>query len=118
MQQVLVVLDTNILLAHLRGSRPSNDLKLLFAESRSRRLRLVVPQVVLDEVINKRHEKAVEAERRLQQARSDLADLGGSIDVPDVNVDEIVTLFRERLAALLSSANVAVRNHPRVGHET
>jgi len=42
------------LIANLRGARPSNDLKLVLADSRTGRFRLAVPDLVVEETVNKR----------------------------------------------------------------
>jgi predicted nucleic acid-binding protein len=84
---VRVILDTNILIANLRGARPSNDLKLVLADSRTGRFRLAVPDLVVEETVNKRREAAQDAERRLNKARSDLASVGAELDLPEFDVN-------------------------------
>jgi hypothetical protein len=76
------VLDTNILIANLRGLRPSNDLKLVLADSRAGGFKVVVPDLVIEEIVNRRREDAQDAERNLRKAQSDLAAVGATLEVP------------------------------------
>jgi hypothetical protein len=113
---VEVVLDTNVLLANLRGARPSNDLTLVLADARARRFTLVVPHLVLEETVNKRREMAQDAERKLRKAQSDLASVGVSMDLPPIDLDRVVTDFRQQLLDVLAASKVEVRGLPSVGH--
>lgn len=112
------ILDTNILLANLRGTRPSNNLKLLLAEARSERYTLVVPQLVIEETVNKRREAAQKAERSMRKAQSDLAAIGANLDLPDVDVNAIVDGFRATLITLLTDAKAELPDLPEVGHDS
>jgi predicted nucleic acid-binding protein len=113
-----VVLDTNILLANLRGARPSNDLKLVLADARAGRFSLIVPELVLEETVNKRREAALDAERKLRQAHSDLAAVGATLELPNVDLTAVVEQFRKQLVELLSSSKTDVPKLPDVRHET
>lgn len=111
------VLDTNILIANLRGLRPSNDLKLVLADCRSGRFTVVVPELVIEEIVNRRREDAQEAERNLRKAQSDLAAVGATLEVPTVDVLGAVAEFRQRLVKMLTNGKVEVRGLPSVGHD-
>lgn len=112
-----MVLDTNVLLGNLRGARPSNDLKLVLADSRAGRFTVVVPELVLQEMVNKRRETAEEAVRKLRKAQSDLASVGTGIDLPAVDLDGVVAEFRKQLVDAFTSSKVEVRSLPNVGHD-
>ena len=112
-----VILDTNILLANLRGVRPSNDLKLVLADARDGRFALIVPELVVDETVNKRRETAQGAERKLQQAQSDLAAVGATLELPNLDLTASVEEFREQLLKLLSTSKADVLTLPDVRHE-
>ena len=112
-----VILDTSVLLANLRGTRASNDLKLVLADARAKRFTLVVPGLVLEETINKRRDAAEEGERHLRKAQSELSTLGAKLDLPAVDVSSAVKDFRKATMRLLTGNRVEIRDLPKIGHD-
>jgi hypothetical protein len=113
---VRVVIDTNVLLANLRGARPSNDLKLVLSDARDGRFALSVPSVVVDETVNKRREAATDVQRRLRQAHSDLAAMEAAFEIPAIDADALADAFREQLVQLLQGAQGTIEPLPDVAH--
>jgi len=88
-----VVIDTNILLANLHGHRPNNALKLVLADARRERFRLVVPELVVRELVNKKREGLVDADHRLRQSHATLAEVGYTAALTRPDLPALTSIF-------------------------
>lgn len=112
------VLDANALFEDFRFER--NPGRLLLREARHRRIRLLVPQVVVDETVNLYREAVQEhmrlarrALRRLQGMQAlEAADAGLAVDL-----DAAAAAYASELMAIFESAGAEVRPYPSISHE-
>lgn len=116
-QMIRVLIDTNILLANLRGYRPNNALKLVLADACRERFRLVVPELVVRELVNKKRESLVDADHRLRRSHAALAEVGytGALARPDLAV--LTSTFEGRVRQMLATAKADVPALSSVAHE-
>jgi hypothetical protein len=114
---VQVLLDTNIFYPDLRMQK--TELRFLLDLSRQGYIRLLVPEVVIRETVNKYRERVVECERRLILITRELQDLSApsmGVDLPEMEVEEAVQAYEQYLRSELQSANAEVLRIPRVAH--
>lgn len=114
---IRVLIDTNILLANLRGPRPNNTLKLVLADAGRDRFRLVVPELVVRELVNKKREGLVDADHRLRQSHALLAEVGYSAVLPRPDLPGLLSGFERHLRDMLRRANAHVPGLSAVAHE-
>ena len=114
---IRVVIDTNILLANLHGHRPNNALKLVLADARRERFRLVVPELVVRELINKKREGLVDADHRLRQSHATLAEVGYPAALTRPDLPALTSMFERRVREMLDGAKADVPALSSVAHD-
>ena len=97
----LVVLDINVLVQHMA---PSSALRLIGREVAAKRMRLVVPEVVVLETVNRRVENLVAAVEKARSAIRALRRLDGGPDLaePEVNLASFRDQADHELRSLIS----------------
>lgn len=115
---LLVVLDTNEVGVH----RPlaSAGHRLLIEAARAGTIRLVVPQLVIDEVVNKWRENLEDAVERRAKAERQLVALQAitpAKQAPILDSEELAHAVRNQLVELLASVDADMPDLPAVKHE-
>lgn len=113
------LLDANVIAGDFRFRH--NATRLLLREAREGRIGLLVPQVAVDEAVNKYREELETPHREWQRASKRLRGLG-AIDESEVthalDLQAIEANFRQELTEKLTSARAEILPYPSVSHET
>lgn len=112
-----VVLDTNIIVADFNLKKPAA--KILLEQSKTGMLDVYVPEVVLDEVVNKFRQRIDQAVKNVTSELSIIARLNdeeGSEPFEDGFLETSATAYGERLKQLLSDHDVTVMPYPETDH--
>lgn len=112
-----VVLDANIIIADFWMRSPG--FKVLFENAKQRNIELAIPQVVLDEVLNK-------FEQRLEKSKSDinsentrfekLADIKTGIAMPDKLVAKAKVKYHRYIKKVISNNEITILPYPTTSH--
>jgi hypothetical protein len=111
-------LDTNAIREDFRFRR--NPWRLFLREGRLGHLKILVPEIVVDEAVNLYREDAANALRSATKARRSLLGLGADqTGVPPVELDveALTDAYAARLREALESAKADFLPYPRVSHE-
>ena len=113
-----VVLDSSVLCSdlHLEG----HSFRIFFDGVKNTDLRLFVPGIVIDEVVNHFHEKVVKNAGRIKASERNLAKLLKRSIFPIINdnqIDEECNRYRRTLIGILQGVNSKILPYPDVSHE-
>jgi hypothetical protein len=111
-----VVLDANALKRDRFFSKHAS--RLLVREAREGRIRLVIPEVVLDEAINLYREDVSKQQVNITRATLELRQLRADpgIDVEALVVNEPLARYREFLGEIIAAAGATVAPYPSIAH--
>jgi hypothetical protein len=90
----------------------------VLAQAARKRLSLIVPELVVRELVNKRRENAVEADRRLRQARATLVSLGVPVEVTLIDLEPVAAEIDATVRKQLAAANVEIIDFAQIDHAT
>jgi hypothetical protein len=110
----IVVLDTNALVRDWHFKAPS--LSSLFDLGRRSELRIVVPEVVVLELVNKYREEVLSVDEDLKKSGAQLDRLGLVSQLPKIGANEAAQRYEGWLREHLSAARVQVAAIPDIPH--
>jgi hypothetical protein len=90
----------------------------VLAQAARKRLSLIVPELVVRELVNKRRENLVAADRRLRQARATLSSLGVPVDLPRIDLEPFIAGIDAAVRSRLAAANVEIIDFATIDHAT
>lgn len=110
-----IVIDTNQFIGNYRLESP--QWRMLLDAANHLSYTVVVPEVVVDEVVNKFKEQLVEATQKMGALGRDLAKMLPDFDGSgDVDVETSVDEYRSWLKAHLEASGVRIEPYPSVSH--
>jgi hypothetical protein len=112
---ITVVLDANVLVADFRLEGASAT--ALLSHSALKSVEVGVPQVALDEAINKYRDDAVRATADVSKLLASLKRLGVASDLPIDSVDDLSEAYADSIKKRLKKYGISTLPYPDVSHE-
>ncbi|EDM38889.1 hypothetical protein PBAL39_22490 [Pedobacter sp. BAL39] len=112
-----VVLDTNIIYDDFNFKKPNS--LILLRELKEGKLTLHVPEIVLDEIVNKFRQRMEKAHKEIKSELDTIKELaleGLTSPTNDQVISDLVNNYRDRLMSLFEEYDVKVIPYPKTDH--